>query len=115
MNGLIKQIKDWRVRRRNQVDPWEKTRAMGFAAFLTRSTLFYTIWMMTGSAATDYLFDGTIETSALEFRLISFTVGGLILGFASWHQNEGNYKNARLEARIKAAALDETTTGTNQR
>ena len=58
--------------------------------------------MLVATALVDYYEDSGIQFPTFLYKQIYFIFGGVLLGFVSWWTMEGRYRNAKIEARIKA-------------
>jgi len=58
--------------------------------------------MIVATAIGDYFFDSGIHFPRFLYKNIYFALTGILVGFVAWWTMEGRYRNAKLEARIKA-------------
>jgi hypothetical protein len=98
VNSLSTRFNSWRRRRHLQrVAQWEHTRAQGKARFVIRGTLIWSGSMIIFNAVWDYYFHGAVEIS----KLILFLLVGPIVGLVSWWDNEGVFKAAKIDERMR--------------
>ena len=98
MNSLSKRFNNWRRRRHLQrVAKWEHTRLKGKANFVIRVSLIWGGSMVISNSLYDYYFHGRIEIA----KLISFLIAGPIVGLVSWWDNEGVFKAAQIDERMR--------------
>ena len=103
MNTWMDRIRVWRLRRQqHSVERWSRVRAKGKARFVIQSALSFSLVMLVANALGDYYDDSGIQFPRFLYKQIYFVLGGVLLGFVSWWTMEGRYRNAKLEARIKA-------------
>jgi hypothetical protein len=106
MKRLWNTYQAWRARRIEHLKQWERRweekRAKGKARFVVRTGLVWSGAMIVGFLVADYYFDGTVDGLKSLFRAICFLIVGLIIGFVVWWTKEGQYKNAKIEARINS-------------
>jgi len=98
MKTLIKRFQDWRRRRYlDRVGRWERTREKGKARFVIRGSLIWGGAMIVFTSLYDYYSYGTIKISSM----IYFTIAGPIVGLVSWWSNEGEFRAAKIDARMR--------------
>jgi hypothetical protein len=103
MNIWMVRIRVWRLRRQQRsVEGWSRVRAKGKSRFVIQSALYFSLLMLVATALGDYYDDSGIQFPTFLYKQIYFVLGGVLLGFVSWWKMEGRYRNAKLEARIKA-------------
>lgn len=71
---------------------WEKTRARGFNRFVVRSTLLFGFFMPIFQMASEYIFDGKINPKAIGWRIIGYSIVGLLCGWWTYEWNEYKYR-----------------------
>lgn len=99
-------LERWERRQRVSLDRWERVRAKGKTRFIVRNALTLGVIVPVATEILDYLFDDGISFSRLLGRIIFFSAFGIPLAFSTWSNQETNYKNARLEHRMKALPPD---------
>jgi hypothetical protein len=98
MKTLIKRFQAWRRRRYlDRVARWERTREKGKARFVIRGTLIWSGAMIVFTSLYDYYSYDAIEIS----NIIYFTIAGPIVGLVSWWSNEGEFRAAKIDARMR--------------
>ena len=99
MSNLRKRIHGWRQRRtRARLDRWERTRANGKIRFVIRVSLIWIGVMVPLNVVNDYLFHRGFRLSTV----IYFSIAGPVVGFVNWWVSEGEYRAAKIDARMKA-------------
>jgi positive regulator of sigma E activity len=104
MKNLWKRIQAWCSRQRISLERWEQVRVKGKTRFVFRSALITTLVLLVTLGITDYLFDEGFQFSRLLFWIVLSAIGGILIGFVEWRDMERKYKDACLEARIKASS-----------
>jgi len=98
MKTLIKRFQAWRCRRHlDRVARWGRRRVKGKAHFVIRVSLIWGGGMVLFTSLYDYYFQGAIKIS----KIIYFSIAGPILGLVSWWINEGEFKAAKIDARMR--------------
>lgn len=107
MNNLLKRFQAWRsLRQLRSLERWEQIRVKGRARFVLLTALTYAVTAIGMIDLLNHLLqDGTPDSDFSIFN-ISIPLTGIFIGFDSWSQMEAKYKNARIEARVKAAPSD---------
>ena len=90
----IAHLKQWERR-------WEEKRAKGKARFVIKTALVWGGVQIVCFLVFDY-FDGTLHGLKTLLMGIYFLIVGVIAGFVAWWIKEGQYKDARIEARINS-------------
>jgi hypothetical protein len=102
MKKLRNRFHAWRARRRlEHLQRWERERAKGKARFVILTALLWSALMIGALSLAELYFEGTLDGLRLKTRVIYYLIAGPIVGLVLWWINEGRYKNARIEARIK--------------
>lgn len=95
----------WRVRlNKDSLKRWERKRAQGKARFLIRGVLTWTAGMLLVSALPEYYLHRDVRLFLLSLILIP-TIG-VIGAFALWWTNEGKYRAAKIDARMKSIEMN---------
>src|SRR5690349_3994381 len=98
MISLIRRFNAWRYRRHlARVARWEKTRTKGKARFVIRGSLIWSGAMIIFTSLYDWYFRGATDP----WQMIYFVIVGPILGLVSWWINEGEFRAARIDARMR--------------
>jgi len=99
MSNLRKRIQIWRQRRTTaRLDRWGGTRANGQIRFVIRVSLIWIGVMVPLNVVSDYLSHRGFRLSTV----IYFSIAGPIVGFVNWWVYEGEYRAAKIDARMKA-------------
>ena len=106
MNTSLQRIKAWRSRRQlRSLERWEQIRAEGKEWFVFRTALTYGVVFVGVINAVENLFDGPQSISL--FKVIFFGLFGVGMGLGEWSDMESKYKNALIDARVKASPSGE--------
>lgn len=112
MNNSLKKFQAWRSRRQlRSLQRWEQIRAKGKARGVLQSALTYSITMIGAIDVYQHLF-GTQGSISLE-KTIFYLLVGIVIGFDNWNTMEGKYKNALIDARVKASPSGELPSHSN--
>jgi hypothetical protein len=107
MNTSLKKIQAWRSRRKQRsLERWEQIRAKGKARFVVQSALTLSLTMVGATNVVDHLFGSDQYPISLS-RIIWYLLIGIVTGSAGWDTMEGKYKNALIDARVKASPSGE--------
>ena len=104
MKGPLKKYKAWRSRRRLlALQRWEQIRTKGQARFVIQTALTWGLAVAGMLDVADHIFGYGPDFATFAGRAIYYPVAGIFVGFTSWSGMEAKYKNALIEARVKAA------------
>jgi hypothetical protein len=99
MSNLRKRIQMWHQRRtKARLDRWERNRANGKIRFVIRVSLIWIGVMVPLNVVGDYFSNRVFRLSTV----IYFSIAGPIVGFVNWWVYEGEYRAAKIDARMKA-------------
>jgi len=59
----------------------------------------WAVLMIAATDVSDHLFEGGVELSRLRFRIICYSLSGILIGFIAWSNQEGKYERARRSRR----------------
>ena len=105
MKSLIKRFDAWRYRRHlDRVARWERTRVKGKAGFVIRVSLIWAGATILFTSLYDYYFHGVIEIP----KIIYFSIAGPIVGLVSWWISDGEFKAAKIDARMRELGRQDT-------
>ena len=90
-------------RERRSLERWEQIRAEGQARFILRSALTFSLTMIGASDVFDHIFYGGARSSTFLSGATFYLVGGIFVGVFGWSSMEAKYKNALIEATLKAS------------
>ena len=108
MNNSLKKIQAWRSRRQlRSLERWERMRAQGKARFVFGGALAYGLTMAGIIDVIDNVFDGGTQFSTLLYYAIVYPVMGIVMAHVIWWDMEAKYKNALIQARVKASPSGE--------
>jgi hypothetical protein len=75
-----------------QQKKWEKTRAKGFDRFVFNRTLLCGIGIPILETFLDYIFDGKLNLQKFGWRVIGYTIAGLLGSWWIYEWNEYKYR-----------------------
>ena len=105
MSNSLKRFQAWRSRRkqrreRRALEWWERIRAKGKARCVIQTALTYSLTGVGLTSVVGHFFGS--QGISLE-TVIVYLFSGIVVGFDSWNTMEGKYKNALIDARVKAS------------
>lgn len=108
MNNSLKKIQAWwsrkqRRREQRELKRWERLRAHGKTRFVLGAALVYGLTVAGTLDVIDNVFNDGAKISTLLYHVVLYPVIGIGLAHVHWWDMEAKYKNALIEARVKAS------------
>jgi len=95
MFRLLKDIDAWRSRRQQRsLERWSHVRVKGKARFVFHQGMTWAVLMIAATDVSDHLFEGGVELSRLRYRIICYSLSGILMGVIAWSNQEGKYERA---------------------
>jgi hypothetical protein len=105
MRSLIKRFEGWRQRRRvTRIAQWGLTRKKGKTRFVFRVSLIWSGFMILTTSFYHYVVHGAVDV----WNIVYFSIAGPIVALVSWWVNEGEYRAAKIDARMREIREQQT-------
>jgi hypothetical protein len=102
MGRLFKQYNAWRSRRQQlSLARWAQERAKGRARYVLRQAFTFAVLMTACRDVINHFYNDGGHVFGDWFYIAQHAVTGLFIGYVTWSDQEGKYKDAQITARLQ--------------